>query len=559
MEENSEKKGILVINKETAMPPGEIISYIGDDLEISEKYRKEMLAWDVSKGDNKMIWMLAIRQAYQSNAFMQLTKNAESKGYKIIRRGIIESNIINTLYDRRAFSDNQKATGDDSIVVSEFEMILADALAEKVSDIHIEVRSTGGQIRMRKNGEMMEYKPETRLTYNEANSLSSVIYNVLAATKDVTFDPRNCQQAAVPYSINGQELKLRYQSVPAYPEGYDVILRVLTIGRSEEFIPLQKLGYTEQQVQELINISSRPVGALIIAGVTGSGKSTTLKNLLMFINANTGYRLKIYTIEDPPEYNIAKVTQIPVVIGKDFDPTKMSPFEKPIKACMRGDPDIIMIGEVRDQITGDLTKKAVQSGHQVLTTVHATSSLGIIERFQDFGVSRSVLGSPEFLSGLLYQKLLPIVCPKCGISFNEHVNSENATQKDIDVYAKIAKIVGDPSGFNIKIRKDGGCEHCKGMGITGRSVAAEVIMIDLKMIQLIEKGQTIPLMLYWRGLSDKDPTSSNMSGKTCMEHGFHKMLNGLVSPHDLEAAFKPIDEMLLHDEDINAEEDWSNL
>lgn len=556
---------MAVITNENLLPPGgKIISYKGDELEIPEKYRKEMMAYDISQNEKKLVSIYSVKSSFNNNFFSQLIKDAERAGYKVIRKGVIESNVLNLLYDRRAFAESQNANGDDSIVVRLFEMVLADGLAENVSDIHIEVRNTGGQIRMRKNGEMMEYNSSNRLNYDEANNLCSVIYNVLASTKDVSFDPRECQQAAVNYNINGQELKLRYQSVPAYPDGFDVILRVLPIGRSEDFVPLQKLGYTEQQVQELINISSRPVGALIIAGVTGSGKSTTLKNLLMFINANSGYRLKIYTIEDPPEYNIAKVTQIPVVVGKDFEPNKMSPFEKPIKACMRGDPDIIMIGEVRDKVTGDLTKKAVQSGHQVLTTVHATSGLGIIDRFQDFGLTRSVLGSPEFLTGLLYQKLLPTVCPHCAINFNDHINSESVSQRDLDVYNRISNIT-DAKHYNIKLRKPGGCSECKSTGIKGRSVTAEVIMLDLKMAQLIEQGKTIPLMMHWRSLSDKDPASENMRGKTCMEHGFQKMLMGLVCPHDVETAFKPINEMLLDDEleQENTEgivdTNWNNL
>jgi type II secretory ATPase GspE/PulE/Tfp pilus assembly ATPase PilB-like protein len=564
MEENN-NNNIQHITNETQMPPGQLVSYAGDILEVAEKYRKEIIVWDVSTEKRKLVIIYSIKPSFLGNNFMQVVKNVEAKEYKVIRKGTIEANILNILYDQRSFADNQKATGEDSIVIGLFEMILADGLAENVSDIHLEVRATGGMIRMRKNGEMMEYKKENRLSFKEVNNLASVIYNVLASTKAVSFDPRDCQQAAVNYNISGQELKLRYQSVPAYPDGYDVVLRLLPVGRSEEFTPLQKLGYTEQQVQELINISSRPIGALVIAGVTGSGKSTTLKNLLMFINANTGYSLKIYTIEDPPEYNIAKVTQIPVVIGKDFDPTKMSPFEKPIKACMRGDPDIIMIGEVRDKITGDLTKKAVQSGHQVLTTVHATSGLGIIERFQDFGLSRSVLGSPEFLTGLLYQKLLPVVCTHCSINFNEYINSTEVNQKDLDIYNRIGKIV-DPKKHPIKLRNPDGCVHCKGMGIKGRSVAAEVIMLDLKMVQLIEKGETIKLMLYWRSLSDKIPSSENMRGKTCMEHGFQKMLAGLVSPHDVESAFKPINEMLLPQElnvvgetKIENKDNWSDL
>lgn len=543
-DEKSMMSNVVHISKETQLPAGKLISSSKDPLELPEKQKKELVAWDVSTENKKMVWILSLKTSYNNISFMQLVKNAENQGYRVVKKGVVDYNVLNELYDRRSFNDNQKATGDDSEVVALFEVVLADALVEGISDIHIEVRTNGGVIRMRKNGEMIVYNAEQRLTYNEANNLCSVIYNVLASTKAVSFDPRDCQQAAVNYSINEQELKLRYQSVPAYPDGFDVILRVLPVGRSEDFTPLQKLGYTEQQVQELINISSRPVGSLIIAGVTGSGKSTTLKNLLMYINAHAGYRIKIYSIEDPPEYNIARITQIPVVIGKDFDPTKMSPFEKPIKACMRGDPDIIMIGEVRDKITGDLTKKAVQSGHQVLTTVHATSALGIIDRFQDFGLSRSVLGSPDFLTGLLYQKLMPVVCKHCCIDFNELINSGKASEDDMEIYKRMTTI-GDISSYKIKKRNPDGCQHCKGSGIKGRTVCAEVIMMDLEMIQLIGEGKTIELMKYWRGLSDGNPYSLNMRGKTCMEHAYQKCLGGLCCPHDVEASFRPINELLM--------------
>jgi type II secretory ATPase GspE/PulE/Tfp pilus assembly ATPase PilB-like protein len=572
MEENksSVMGSIVHITDESQLPVGKLISYAKDPLELSERLRREMVIWDISTEARKMIWILCLKTSYNSVSFMQTVKNAENQGYKIVKKGVIDYNILNALYDRRNFNENQKATGDDSEVVALFETILADALLESISDIHIEVRTNGGTVRMRKNGEMTIYNADSRLTYMESNNLCSVMYNVLASTKSVSFDPRECQQAAVNYSIGEQELKLRYQSVPAYPDGYDVILRVLPVGRSEEFTPLQKLGYTDQQVKELLNISSRPVGSLIIAGVTGSGKSTTMKNLLMYINADAGYRLKIYSIEDPPEYNIAKITQIPVVIGKDFDPTKMSPFEKPIKACMRGDPDIIMIGEVRDKTTGDLTKKAVQSGHQVLTTVHATSALGIIDRFIDFGLTRSVLGSPDFLTGLLYQKLMPVTCKNCAINFNELISSGRGTQDDMELFERMMSVC-DVTQYSIQMRNKNGCEQCKYSGIKGRSVCAEVVMVDLDMIQLIGEGKTIELMKYWRSLSDKDPFSLNMRGKTCMEHAFQKCLAGIVCPHDVEGSFRPLNEMLMERKkkeenkieeksgDKNQKDDWVNL
>ena len=538
--------GLEILKNESQLPEGRLISASGDELAVPDKNRKDLLVWDVSKEGHKRVIIFSTKSAFGGLAFLQLEKEAQSKGYRVIKKSLIENGVLNSIYEKRAMNDSQKANAGDSVVVNLFDMILTHALSENISDIHFEVRENAAIIRMRKDGELMEYRSNNRLSFDEANNLCGVIYNVLAATKDVNFDPRTYQQAAVPYFIKDQELRLRYQSMPVAPKGYDVVLRILPIGRSEDFTPLQHLGYSDQQVEELINIVSRPVGSLIIAGVTGSGKSTTLKNLLMFINANTSYKLKIFTIEDPPEYNIAKVSQIPVVIGKDFDPSK-SPFEAPIKACMRGDPDIIMIGEIRDVLSTDLMQKAIQSGHQVLSTIHTTSAIGIISRLESFKLQKNILGSPDFLTGLLYQKLLGNVCQVCAIDFNALVNSEKATKKDIELYQRIASVVDNPAKYPIKLRNEinNKCPSCKGSGIKGRNVCAEVILVDMTMLQIIERGNTVELITYWRSLSDKKPDSYNMRGKTCMEHGFVKMLNGIISPVELEQSFKPIDEMLL--------------
>lgn len=539
------------IKEEKDLPKGKVISFDGDKFELGEKTRQDLCVWQIHSPnpEQKLVWVLKSKNALGGGEhfllYNQLIKNIEREGFKISKDINVSTNLLKTLYEKRLFESNQKANSSQGLVLTMFEAMLDTALREKVSDIHIEVRMQETTIRMRKDGELSEMK-SFQLTAKEGSSLCAVMYNVLAENQDVAFNPRDCQQGAVPYSIKGHPLRLRYQSMPHDQDGYDVVLRVLAVGRSEEFISLEKLGYTKQQVQQLESITSRRVGALVIAGVTGSGKSTTLKNILMYVNVNTSYKLKIYTIEDPPEYSIAKVTQIPVVVGKDSNSTqKVSPFEKPIKACMRGDPDIIMIGEVRDRTTGDLTKKAIQSGHQVLTTVHAVSALGIIDRFQDFGLDGKTLGSPQFLNGLLYQKLLPVLCPDCSISLNEYIKSSSVSKDTLELYKRIKSVVGDVSKYPIKMRSQSGCKSCGNRGIKGRTVCAEVISIDLTMMRLINEGSIIDLMFYWRSLSDKKPDSGNMVGKTCMEHGFYKMLSGVVCPRDVEETFVPFDEMLL--------------
>ena len=371
--------------------------------------------------------------------------------------------------------------------------------------------------------------------------LCTVIYNVLAENKDVSFMPSEYQSAAVNTRIQSQEVKLRYQSLPAYPDGFDVVLRVLPLSDEDEGTPdLSLLGYSPSQVQDMMKIVAKPVGALIIAGTTGSGKSTTLKNLLMLVNESRGYRCKIYTIEDPPEYRIPRVSQIPVVRRRNEDYSKKSPFEDPLVATMRGDPDILMIGEIRDMFTGDGMKKATQSGHQVLTTLHASSALGCTERLADFGITPSVMGSPEFINGLVYQKLLPLICPACSISFSERINSSSATASEIALADRLRRVVAMDE-HDVRIRNPKGCEKCKGLGVVGRTVCAEVIAPDFTMLRHFRQSASIEAKIYWRSLSDRDPKSDNMTGNPAIEHALLKMRRGLVSPYDIEDQLGPVD------------------
>jgi general secretion pathway protein E len=508
---------------------------------LREKDKVALFVKGKNEENKSILWIMSTDDFKGSLAYHGILKKVESsRAFHIEHTAIIEAPLLKALYENQG-PDGTEVAGDNELIVH-FEKMVGIAIREKVSDIHIEKRPRGSKVRMRKHGQLLDHEG---LAASYATKLCSVIYNVLAENKDLQFSEEDYQAAAVNRTISGEEVKLRYQSLPVYPDGFDVVLRVLPIGTDEEdFVSLQELGYSDSQVRQLLEIVSRPVGALIIAGTTGSGKSTTLKNLLMFVNAARGYKSKIYTIEDPPEYKIPRVSQIPVVRRKkDEEKYKdKSPFQDPLTATMRGDPDVLMIGEVRDHFTADGLKKATQSGHQVMSTVHAASGLGIVERLADFDISPSVMGSPEFLTGLIYQKLVPILCPVCAESFKDVIASATVSARDLELAQRLSKVADiDTDNIRVRGRNSKDCTNCKGMGIVGRTVCAEVIAPDFQLLRYFREQDQVGAYKYWRGLASADKESSDMTGRTAAEHAIWKMRNGMVCPHDVEELFGQVD------------------
>lgn len=484
------------------------------------------------------VWLLSTSSA-KKNQVITLKRNLEKNGYSIENEPHIDEGLIVSLYSNREDEVDQAANNQ---LTAFFDDIIDYSLVQQISDVHFEKRGMRSQIRMRRHGELLFYK-ELEPKYTQ--DLCTVAYNVLAESesKDINFNADDYQAAAINRVIRSIEVKLRYQSLPIYPGGFDVVLRVLPIGSDDEkYTPLSALGYSPSQEKMLLNIIAKPVGALIIAGTTGSGKSTTLKNLLMFTNMSRDFKCKIYTIEDPPEYKIPRVSQIPVRRMKAEENSTRSPFQAPLVAAMRGDPDILMIGEIRDEFTANGLKHATQSGHQVMTTIHASSSLGIIERLAGNGIKPSVMGSPDFLAGLIYQKLVPLICPHCSVPFNDVLSGMKVSYDDLELHERL-KDVTDLTKDNIKVRGPG-CPECKGLGVVGRTVCAEIISPDFTMLKFFREEDPIGAYEYWRSLSDGNPDSENMQGKTVLEHAITKLKKGLICARDIEKAFGPVNDSL---------------
>lgn len=519
--------------KEVPLCAGVLTEY-GAEFEVSEQMREEMILLLVADENRINTILLSTVKMINSGHALALKNRAIDRGYNVDLKPA-ESTVVRMLYE--SYKENRSEVEKEELISNyqrEFANLLAAANADGVSDIHIEVRRETAKVRFRINGNLVDY---TEWSVRYAREMGQVIYSVIAEEKDVTFNPDRPQDAVIDQNIGDVRVRVRLATMPAYPDGFDMVMRLLPMGVGGEAVPLEKLGYTDSQVSAANLAVSKPVGVTVIAGTTGSGKSTSLKNMLLKKIASYAGMIKVITVEDPPEYFISGATQVPVVRSKNAK-DGVNPFAAAIRAAMRSDPDVLMIGEVRDHDSAELLVHAVQSGHQVFTTVHASSAIGIVARLAGIGVKRDVLGGTDFLSGLIYQTLLPVLCDKCKVGIDD-------SGADDDLKSRLSRV---SENFIDSIRFRGkGCGACSETGITGRTVAAEIIIPDNEIMKLIREGDDASALQHWK----------RNGGKTALHTGIQKMNAGIVDPRDVEHRLGYLTIDLIHEDgvfNINDEE-----
>jgi len=334
-------------------------------------------------------------------------------------------------------------------------LLVKGALDMEATDIHIEVRSDIARIRFRKHGELFlhaEWLPKL------AREVASVAFNKETDHNITHFNPLVPQNASMPLMIDDREIRLRLASLPAH-SGFDVVMRILTTAEYE--VPtLEQLGYLPEQVAMLKRALHMPYGAVILAGPTGSGKTTTLAACMRLVE---DYR-KLYSIEDPVEKVVVGVTQVPVNT-EHYDRS----FANMARTVLRMDPDVLVLGEMRDEDTAAVMVRAAITGHLVFSTVHANSAPGIVTRLTDLGISAQLLASPDLLVCLICQRLAPLLCPHCLIPLEQSPRHQPH-------FARWRAVFGG-DWDNVKARGSN-CVKCHGLGIAGRTVVAEMIWLD---------------------------------------------------------------------------------
>lgn len=472
------------------------------DLDIKDTILSDMHNWCKMHGNVAVLNSGIILSSDPTSRDIQNVKSALlNKGLRPGRVYAATQDLISLLLANSMNKDDGISDQEISDRQQYLRNLVSEAIVKNASDIHIQVRKEKTTIRMRCHGTLELFAEWTQKLGRE---IAAVAFNKETDHATSHFNPLVPQDASMPLDIGGRSVRLRLASVPAHG-GFDMVFRVLTTGQ-EELPKLAELGYTKNQVKLISDAVQYPHGAIIVAGPTGSGKTTTLASCMELIDPIR----KLYSIEDPVEKVVEKATQVPVNTEK----TDRS-FASMGRAALRMDPDVIILGEMRDEDTANVMVRASITGHLVLTTVHTNSATGIITRLMDLDVSPNLLSDASVLRLLMFQRLIPKICPHCSIPLTE---SEKHT-RHLSGWNHVFDNMQDMCA------KGKGCEHCDHSGIAGRTVVAEVIWIDEKGREFIQQGDTLGWEQYLKA----------QGFENYQTHAIRLAESGVCDPLDVEA------------------------
>ncbi len=349
--------------------------------------------------------------------------------------------------------DQLTASTEEGPVIKLANLILIHAIKERASDIHIEPFEKMVRLRYRVDGALVDATPPPKNLQVALASRLKIMSNLDIAERRLPQDGR------MRMKVGGKDIDLRVSFLPTV-HGEKCVLRVLD--KSNLSASIEKLGMDADTFRRFKNAVDAPHGLLLVTGPTGSGKTTTLYSALNELN-NPDYN--IVTVEDPVEFQIPGINQVPV--NKDIGLT----FARALRSILRQDPDILMIGEIRDEETAEIAVEAALTGHQVLSTMHCNDAAGAIARLDDMGIAPFLISSSVILA--CAQRLMRRICPVC--------------KEPVTYPAKMFQDLGiDPKLFEgAALYRGRGCDRCKNSGYTGRAAIIEVMTVSDEIRKLV--------------------------------------------------------------------------
>lgn len=380
---------------------------------------------------------------------------------------------------------------ENSPIVKFVNNLIFNAISFNASDIHIEPSNSNTKIRMRIDGQLIE-----KMSVNSKIHNSLITRIKIMAKLDIS-EKRIPQDGRIEINEGNKTFDLRVSTLPTV-YGEKIVIRVL--GGMANLLDLKKLGFNAINRHNLNKILKSPNGIILVSGPTGSGKTTTLYSILKEVNKST---VNVITIEDPVEYRLDGISQVQV-----NNKTGLT-FANGLRSILRQDPDIIMLGEIRDTETAEIAVKASITGHLVLSTIHTNSAAGTIPRLLDMNIEPFLLSSS--LVGVISQRLVKKLCPKCKFQYTS--TKEEMEYLDISIPTKIYKAIG--------------CPECDHTGYKGRLAIHEILPVTAKIKSLIGKQASdfeIEKVAIEEGMI------------TLQQDGKGYVINGIISVEDLMKA-----------------------
>lgn len=376
-----------------------------------------------------------------------------------------------------------------------FDLVMIQAIKDRASDIHIEPDEKALRIRLRIDGFLYEFLTLPKQVHPSLTSRIKVL-----AEMDIA-ETRLPQDGNLNVKLDNRAFEIRVSTFPTI-YGENVVLRILD--QTSSLMKLEDLGFTEDMLIRYKQLIKKPNGIILVTGPTGSGKTTTLYASLNMINS---LEKNIITIEDPVEYRLALIRQTQVNLKAGIT------FAKGLRSILRQDPDVVMVGEIRDLETAEVTVQAALTGHMVVSTLHTNDAPEAITRLKDIGVEPYLISSSVI--GVLAQRLIRNICPQCRVSY----------QTDQSMLSKLSEYFPELKE-PITLYKGKGCKNCKQSGYWGRTGIFELLIVDERIKQLISEKASPQIIRE---------TARETTGMISLrDDGLKKVLKGITTLEEVD-------------------------
>ncbi len=430
---------------------------------------------------------LRLRQVDQATFDARMTEvyQSDNPESQAIAEGIGDEIDLASLAAMVPETEDLMDQEDDAPIIRLINALLTEAVRENASDIHIETYEKRLSVRLRVDGVLREVVQPRRELAPLLVSRIKVMARLDIAEKRVPQDGR------ISLRVAGREVDVRVSTMPS-GAGERVVLRLLD--KQAGRLNLGHLGMVQEDYRRLRELVFKPHGIILVTGPTGSGKTTTLYAALTELNDKSR---NLLTVEDPIEYQLDGVGQTQVNTKVDMT------FARGLRAILRQDPDVVMVGEIRDLETADIAIQASLTGHLVLSTLHTNSAVGAVTRLQDMGIESFLLASS--LIGVVAQRLVRVLCPSC-----KEAHAASHAER---------MLLGCPDQDSLQIYRPRGCPACNNLGYRGRTGIYEVIALDDHLRQ----------MIHGRAPEQDLERTARTASSSMRDDGFRKVLQGSTS------------------------------